>query len=603
MALTNGTNLGVLVNGDIDEEHYLDLMKQWRALDGLIQCNVKDKDLTAPPGSPANGDCYIPAAGATGPWATHSGKIARYYTVGSGAPLWEFFTPKAGWSARVLDEVVGGVPALYVHSGSAWIKLSGTASGADIVSSSTDTTAGRLLTVGYHGLGGQSIPNDNWDTIVTTGFYHNTSSGATGIPIASVAITCIHIETSTNASQFAMRTGSVEVWKRQRVSGVWGVWIEFWTSSNLTKVSSVTDTTSGRMLTTGYAGLLSDAAPIVYGGDTVDLNSRNTLSWSRVGAAANIPAFGSGAVGGVLTLPVLNSGRLVQLAVFPSTGPNILAMRTANAGVYEPWVNVWNETTLVKTSSATDKTAARIPKVGDVGSITYVETAGAFIGDVFDLPPVTAEFRVTSITTNLPVALNGYVEQIYRSASQKSLVFRTDGNETYEIKMSTTWGTWKRIYSTMNTSANVQTMLAAADNAAIRTAIGVAEVTTGTFTPVIEGSSTAGVGTYSVQVGRYQRVGNTVHCVIHLAWSAHTGTGTTRIAGLPFTAANVTNNIRAVTIYADGMPFTSGNTLQGMIQNNVAYININERTPAGPIANHNVDAAVTGLRMSFTYEV
>lgn len=125
MAITSGPNLGLAVNGALDEEHYLPLMAQWRGIDGLIQCHVKDKDLTAPPGSPANGDMYIVGAAATGAWATHSGKLARYYTVGTGSPAWQFFTPKAGWQVRVEDEIVSGVPALYTYSGAAWVKSDG----------------------------------------------------------------------------------------------------------------------------------------------------------------------------------------------------------------------------------------------------------------------------------------------------------------------------------------------------------------------------------------------------------------------------------------------------------------------------------------------
>lgn len=57
----------------------------------------------------------------------------------------------------------------------------------------------------------------------------------------------------------------------------------------------------------------------------------------------------------------------------------------------------------------------------------------------------------------------------------------------------------------------------------------------GTFTPVIEGSSAAGAGTYSVQQGRYTKNGNIVSPGTYLAWSAHTGTGNMKVASLPFT--------------------------------------------------------------------
>lgn len=58
----------------------------------------------------------------------------------------------------------------------------------------------------------------------------------------------------------------------------------------------------------------------------------------------------------------------------------------------------------------------------------------------------------------------------------------------------------------------------------------------GTFTPTIVGGTTAGVGTYTNQDGKYTKIGNIVHCQIYLGWTAHTGTGSI-LFSLPFTAA------------------------------------------------------------------
>jgi hypothetical protein len=55
----------------------------------------------------------------------------------------------------------------------------------------------------------------------------------------------------------------------------------------------------------------------------------------------------------------------------------------------------------------------------------------------------------------------------------------------------------------------------------------------GTFMPTIVGSTVAGVGTYSTQVGRYTRVGNRIFFDLAIVWSAHTGTGNMSVAGLP----------------------------------------------------------------------
>lgn len=63
----------------------------------------------------------------------------------------------------------------------------------------------------------------------------------------------------------------------------------------------------------------------------------------------------------------------------------------------------------------------------------------------------------------------------------------------------------------------------------------------GSWTPTIVGSSTAGVGTYTTQSGRYTKIGNKVTLHGSIVWTAHTGAGNIWIGGLPFTSA--ANNI------------------------------------------------------------
>jgi hypothetical protein len=74
-----------------------------RALDALVQLSVKDRDLAAPPGSPAEGDRYIVAASPTGVWAGHAADIAVWQ---DGA--WDFHDPQEGWRCWVDDENVFG---------------------------------------------------------------------------------------------------------------------------------------------------------------------------------------------------------------------------------------------------------------------------------------------------------------------------------------------------------------------------------------------------------------------------------------------------------------------------------------------------------------
>lgn len=86
-------------------------------LDTLVQLSVLDKDLTAPPGSPDEGDCYIVAGAggtATGAWAGWEKRVARFID-----GEWRSYLPGegdgAGWLAWVLDE-----DAMYRFDGTDW---------------------------------------------------------------------------------------------------------------------------------------------------------------------------------------------------------------------------------------------------------------------------------------------------------------------------------------------------------------------------------------------------------------------------------------------------------------------------------------------------
>lgn len=70
-------------------------------LDLLVQLTVADRTLTAPPGSPAEGQRHIVAAAATGDWAGQAGKIALWL---DGA--WQVIAPMTGWRAWVVAEAL-----------------------------------------------------------------------------------------------------------------------------------------------------------------------------------------------------------------------------------------------------------------------------------------------------------------------------------------------------------------------------------------------------------------------------------------------------------------------------------------------------------------
>jgi len=103
----------------------------------------------------------------------------------------------------------------------------------------------------------------------------------------------------------------------------------------------------------------------------------------------------------------------------------------------------------------------------------------------------------------------------------------------------------------------------------------------GSFTPVIEGQTTAGTGTYSIQVGRYTKIGNLVTVQIHLNWTAHTGTGNILIANLPFTSSGVGNLVGGVSIgYIDNLALSAGNIPLAYVLNANTRIQL-AQTPTG----------------------
>lgn len=84
-----------------------------RRLDAAVQIVVQDRNRTAPPSSPAEGDCHIIASGAAGAWAGHEYDIA-FRADG----VWDFLTPQTGWIAwSVADD------CHYVFRDGAWRPL------------------------------------------------------------------------------------------------------------------------------------------------------------------------------------------------------------------------------------------------------------------------------------------------------------------------------------------------------------------------------------------------------------------------------------------------------------------------------------------------
>jgi hypothetical protein len=96
--------IGATPVGDVDRHETGEGMsapvanEAYNRLSHMAWLEVLDRDLTTPPGSPSEGDCYIVGASATGDWSGEDGNVAIYY---SG---WLFITPAGGAVAFIKDE-------------------------------------------------------------------------------------------------------------------------------------------------------------------------------------------------------------------------------------------------------------------------------------------------------------------------------------------------------------------------------------------------------------------------------------------------------------------------------------------------------------------
>jgi hypothetical protein len=106
----------------------------------IMHKGIEDRDLTAPPGSPADGDAYIPAATATGEWAGHEDDIAYWFDeIG----VWKFLIPDEGITIRVNDE---GARVEFLGGSSGWGVVAGEGTVTEV--DTAGTVAGITLTGG-----------------------------------------------------------------------------------------------------------------------------------------------------------------------------------------------------------------------------------------------------------------------------------------------------------------------------------------------------------------------------------------------------------------------------------------------------------------------
>ena len=128
--------------------------------------------------------------------------------------------------------------------------------------------------------------------------------------------------------------------------------------------------------------------------------------------------------------------------------------------------------------------------------------------------------------------------------------------------------------------------------------------TTGTFTPIAFGTSSAGTATYAYQHGQYTKIGRLVFFDLIIGWSSHTGTGNLRIGGLPLAKSNIANNYANLIIgdvYNLSLASASYYPV-AYIGGSDDYITIKQVPNGGGVsANVSMDANVNYLQISGFY--
>lgn len=424
----------------------------------------------------------------------------------------------------------------------------GTANGVLYLNASEQLVSGSGLTFGGSNLGiGTNSANARLDTVFSNASTYTSSSDSLPTPAGSEFILRNSASQSSSGSFLSLRSTNTSGTANYAYIGVVA-------NAGLTAPNIVIGQRTGatayserlRIDSSGNVGIGSDAPRAkleVFGGETWLGGSSATddhlrVSSGSLGVVTLTANNGSGTGGtyGSFALSARNGGTTVERLRIDSSGN--VGIRTSTPEVQ---LDVYNPS--------------------GTGGLVVKRSATMAAGPHVRL---------------LAGAVGGYLDVT------GGLVFRTSevGGVPVEVVSITSTGTLKLAG---NDSAGVQFP---ATQVSVANANTLDDYEEGTFVPTVIGTTTAGTGTYTAQVGRYTKVGNRVYFTISIIWTAHTGTGNIQIGSLPFTPITITNYPTALSFGASNLTYSDQ-----------VFAYVNSGLPTIAISTFSTGSALTPLAM------
>jgi hypothetical protein len=458
-----------------------------------------------------------------------------------------------------------------------------------------DATAGRALS-----WGGTAA---NYANIWTAYGSGNLTLGAGVLPTTSVSDSYLS-SYSGSIARAAVRVnstdGSFEVWNAAATTVARGSAVSLTkrfainTSGQVTMDTVTTGVWNGTAIAVGYGGTGVSTTPtngqLLIGNGTgytvANLTAGSGVSISNSAGGISISATGTG--GTVTSVSVVSANGFAGTVATATTTPAITLTTSVSGLLYGNGTALaaatisapltYSAGTLAITQATTSTNGYLSStdwntfnnKQAALVSGTNIKTVGGVSllgsGDVGTLGVGYGGTGVSSASITAFNNITGYTATGATGTTSTNLVFSTSPTITTptlagDVSLSTGNITQGTAAKGVNFSAN--------STAAGKTSTLLNWYEEGTFTPTLAGSSTNPTVTYSIQRGRYTRVGRLVTIECYVAWSAISGgSGNIQIAGFPYTIDPSTGASGGGAVsYFDGFTLTAGRTSVGLLAN------------------------------------